>query len=129
MKYAIRSVAILAVVVAMTGCPSGPPTLAIGTWLFTISETGMADQHPSLTLLAGGQTQEPMPMPPQADSTFSGTLTWQQNGSSFVLNQVISVNNELQYAGTVQTSTSMSGTWMRTAGGIDSGTWSATRLP
>lgn len=122
----------LAVMLAtsMLGCPgpSGPPAISLGTWLFTISETGNPDSHPALILQSGGQTQDPMPMPPQADSSFSGTLTWMQNGSTFVLVQVISVNNEIEYTGTVQSSTSMSGTWMRTAGGVDSGTWSAVKL-
>lgn len=127
--YALGLLVLVAMVLPLSGCPTAPPAIAIGTWLFTVSETGEPDQHPALVLLNGGQTQDPVPMPPQADSSFSGTSTWLQNGSSFVLNQVIGVNNELQYSGTVQSSTSMSGTWMRTAGGIDSGTWSAVKLP
>jgi hypothetical protein len=130
-KYAVIRLAAAAVIAqAMLGCPgpSGPPAVSLGTWLFTISETGNPDSHPALILQSGGQTQDPMPMPPQADSSFSGTLTWMQNGSTFVLDQVISVNNEIEYTGTVQSSASMSGTWMRTAGGVDSGTWSAVKL-
>ena len=67
-------------------------------------------------------------MPPQASDEFSGTLTWMQNGATFTMSQVVSVNNELLYTGTVHTSTSMSGNWMRTAGGTASGTWSAVKL-
>jgi len=131
MNQGVVQAAVAAVFAVSTmGCPgpSGPPAIALGTWLFTISETGTPDTQPALILQNGGQTQDPMPMPPQADSSFSGTLTWMQNGSTFVSNQVISVNNEIEYTGTVQSSTSMSGTWMRTAGGVDSGTWSAVKL-
>jgi len=127
--YLVQLLIAVALVLPMMGCPSGPPTLALGVWVFTISTTGGGDQEPALTLLAGGQTETPSPLPPGVSEMFSGVLTWAQNGSAFSLNQVIGVNNEVLHTGTVQSSSAMSGTWTRTLGGVGSGTWSAVLLP
>jgi len=114
---------------AMSCPPSTPPAIATGLWLFTISTPGVGDETAALILQAGGTTANPVPMPPGASDEFSGTLTWAQNGSTFSLHQVISVNLETLYTGNVQSNTIMNGTWMRTVGGVGSGTWSAVLLP
>ena len=112
----------------MAGCPpSAPVSILPGLWIFNVSNTVGGTDVAGLTILAGGQTEIPNPPPPGAPDQFAGTLTWVQNGSTFVLDQVVTTNNELRYTGTVQSATQMSGTWERTAGGIGSGTWSASR--
>jgi hypothetical protein len=114
---------------AMSCPPSTPPAIATGVWLFTVSTTGGGDDLAGLTLLPGGQTENPVPPPATATDEFTGTLAWAQNGSTFSLSQVIGVNNELLYTANVQSSTSMNGAWMRTVGGVGSGTWSAVLVP
>lgn len=130
MKIRILKTAVTIVLAcSMMGCPAaGPISVSVGLWLFTITTPNVGTETAARTLLAGGQTENPVPKPPQASDEFSGTLTWMQNGSAYTMSQVISVNNELVYTGTVHSSTTMSGNWMRTAGGVLSGTWSAVKL-
>ncbi len=125
----LKATVMIVLALTMAGCPAtGPASVALGNWLFTITTPNVGSETAARTLQAGGATENPVPMPPQASDEFSGTLTWMQNGSAFTMSQVISVNNELVYTGTVHSSTSMSGNWMRTAGGTASGTWSAVKL-
>jgi hypothetical protein len=113
----------------MAGCPptSGPVAILPGLWIFNVSNTVGGTDVAGLTILAGGATEIPSPPPAGTTDEFSGSLTWMQTGSTFVLDQVVTTNNELRYTGTVQSATQMSGTWERTAGGVGNGTWSASR--
>ncbi len=124
-RYAIKAFVVVAMALPMMSCPSGAVAIVLDVWVFTVSTTGGGNDVAGLSLLPGGQTATPNPMPAGATDEFSGTLTWTQTGSTFSMSQVIGVNNEIGYTGTVQSSTSMSGTWSRTAGGVGSGTWSA----
>ena len=125
-----RMLLVVALLVPLSGCPtSSPDAVALGLWVVTIVRS---DPHVfliSLIIEAGGQTQEDPPSPPLGvTSTLTGDVTWVQNGSTISLMQVDTALSFV-YTGAVHSSTSMSGTWTQTSGGVASGTWSALWLP
>lgn len=111
--------------VGLTGCP--PTQVSKGLWVFTISYVGPATYTlvPGLTLLDSGQAEVPLLVPPEVQDTWWGTFAWMQNGSTFTLSQVENGSN-MVYTGTVNSSTSMDGTFVDTsASGRIFGTWTA----
>lgn len=116
-----HAVLLAALAVPLSGCPI--PAIALGTWLLTIDTTKVG-----IILLDGGQTQEPIPLPPEADNVLNGTVTWEQNGRTITFTQVTGGITAV-YTGTVDTSTNIvDGTWMQTVGGSASGTWVGEKL-
>ena len=111
--------------VGLTGCP--PTQVSNGLWVFTITYIGPQSwvQVPGLFLGENGQAEVPLFVPPEVQDTWFGTFTWMQNRSTFTLTQVAN-GATMVYTGTVNSSTSMDGTFMDTsAPGRIFGTWTA----
>jgi len=118
------------VLVLLTGCP--PTQVEKGVWLFTtrlpVGATASLNIVAALTLLDGGQTEIPDPAPPEQQHLILGTITWMQNGSTFTMNQVDGAATYI-YTCTVDSSTSMEGTFTKTEGvEVTEGTWTAEKL-
>ena len=111
--------------VGLTGCP--PTQVSNGLWVFTITYVGPASLVlvPGLFLGENGQAEVPLFVPPEVQDTWVGTFAWMQNGSNFTLSHVAN-GATMVYTGTVNSSTSMDGTFMDTsASGRIFGTWTA----
>ena len=119
MNRIVRSVCLFAVVLVFVGCPASP--FQLGIWIFTI--TGV-DPIVAAEFNSNGTATPPSEIPTEAETTFEGTLNWARNGSIVTINQDSGVQM-YQYVGELSNRTAMSGTWQQTAGGNDSGTFSA----
>jgi len=104
--------------VLLTGCPGG--SLLVGTWTITVG----GDY--GLTLMADG-TATSFAIPPLS-SGLPGALSWEQNGTEFILRQDGGGPSGI-YAGRLTDNTSMSGGWVLWEGTHtgDGGKWSAVK--
>jgi len=86
MRRIISGLFMVAVALTMTGCPPLSP-LALGTWLFTLGDSG--DSVAAIVFLADGATETPDPTPPQANTDFEEgfVFLWAVDGSDFTLSQ------------------------------------------
>ena len=122
-KRLVAGVLLSVMLVGFTGCPA--TQVSPGTWLFAIGSDGtFFTASAALDLLGDGSTQDPDPIPPNFNP-LPGTVTWMQNGSTFTMSQVTD-SATTTYTGTVNSSTSMDGTWTSSGGGA--GPWSAEKL-
>lgn len=121
----LRILLIVFLFLPLSGCPV--PSVALGIW--SIRSDGGSPS--ALTLLQGGQTEIPAPLPPGIIFAFGGQATWQQIRSTFTLTQDFTgPTTQFVYTGTVNSSSSISGTWEKTVGTPpESGTWTAELLP
>ena len=97
--------------ISFSGCPSEAGfTVALGNWLFAIPGT---NDHLGLGIVANGETNSYSfnggVMPVGAGAAFEGSLSWQQVGNSFTMVET-SFGLTLQWAGTLQSATYMTGT-------------------
>lgn len=107
----------------LTGCP-GVPSLAYGVWFFTtqnISSVPVAGI--GQIIMQNGFTTPAPPGYPGDVNTFGGPLTWQQSGNMITL--VMDLDPDFIFTGTIESSTSMSGTFRKDGDTTPQGTWSA----
>ena len=121
----LRILLIVFLFLPLSGCPV--PSVTLGIWLIALN----GGSPSALTLLQGGQTEIPDPIPPGIISGFGGQSTWEQRRSTFTLTQDFTgPTTQYTYTGTVNSSSSISGTWEKTVGAPpESGTWTAELLP
>lgn len=120
----IQGLVIVALVVPFSSCP-GTPQVSLGVWIFDV-KLGVNTTSYAIELLDNGVGQTPDPVP-SGMSSFGGNKFWEQDGATFILEQ--NFGFDIVYTGTVDSSTSIiDGTWEVTAGGSDSGTWTAMKL-
>jgi len=106
--------------VPFSGCPPVEPIID-GVWLFTVDGVIVG-----VNLVANG-TAFPS-NPPEADTSFVGTMKWMQRGSRFTMTQLSNGTPLAEYTGRVATSTSIiNGTWVN-ASGQKVGTWVGEKL-
>jgi len=120
----LRVLLIVFLFLPLSGCPVSSVTL--GIWKIRLD----GGSPSALTLLPGGQTEPPDPLPPDIIAAVGGQVTWEQRRSTFTLTQDFT-NPDAQYVytGTVHSSSSISGTWKSTVGPPQSGTWTFELLP
>lgn len=121
-----RGLLVVVTLVSVIGCSA--PELTTGPWLFTQNSSDGESRTQALILLDGGQTQIPDPKPQEASSEFQsdfGGLAWAQDGSTFTLSY--GVPDSVIYTGTVESPTSMTGTWA-VPGASGTFPWSAVKL-
>lgn len=117
-RIAILTTLILSSVL-LPGCPGVSPL--VGTWTFTI-----AGGDYGFTLMADG-TATSFAIPPLM-SGLLGALSWEQNGTEFILRQDGGGPSVL-FVGRVVGNTSISGAWVQWEGNHtgDGGEWSAVK--
>lgn len=117
---------LIALVVCQSGCPGGS-NVALGLWLMSLDESTL---FAGFALLADGQVDEfaGSGAPPGASSIFTGELTWQQNGTEFVLLQD-GLSRDRIFNATLHSPTYMTGTWQDLGGPSSSGFFVATKAP
>ncbi len=120
----LKFVLMVAIALPLSGCP-GTMTIALGVWIFSVVTTpNPIPSNIELAILQHGISVNPPSAYPGSYGKFGGVVTWQQNGSSIhILND--GVSSDAVYDGTVESSTSMSGTWAQVGMPSVSGTWSA----
>lgn len=122
-----RMLKILFVVVLalpLSGCP-GTASIAFGVWIFTVATNG--NPNPSfieLAILQNGVSVNPPSSYPGNYGKFGGPMTWQRNGSSISFFQD-GMSNDYTYNGTIDSTTTMSGSWSQDGNPSVGGTWSA----
>lgn len=119
MNRIFRSVCLFAFVLVIAGCPASP--FRLGIWIFTLSGV---DPIIATEFNSNGTATPPSEIPAEAETTFEGTLNWSRNDSIVTINQDAGADM-YQYIGELSNRTTMTGTWQQTAGGNDSGTFSA----
>ena len=103
-KRLVNTLLLIALAVGFSGCPA--TSIALGTWVFIVKESGQDSEVRATVLAAGGQILVPVSQPEVADFV-SGGSGWAQNGSTFTMD---SPGENLLFTGTVHSSTSMTGT-------------------
>jgi hypothetical protein len=124
MKKVFMSILIAALMLTFSGCPVNT-SIRYGVWIFAVATTG--NPNPAiveLAVLQNGISVNPPLAYPGTYGKFGGTVTWQRSGSSIsLLNDTMS--SEFVYDGTIESSTTMSGTWQQMGNPAVGGTWSA----
>jgi hypothetical protein len=129
MKYRILSwLVIIALAISLSGCPASG-SIAYGVWIFTLeSPPSPPESGIGRVILQNGFTQEPPAGYPGVVSVLGGTVVWQRVGSTITITQDTG-SVVFTYTGTVQSPTSMSGTYAQVGDPSNSGSWSATLGP
>lgn len=122
-----RTFCVIVLLVLVTGCPSGP-SFALGLWLFSVDESTL---YIGTAFLPNGEMDEfsGPPYPPGSDGIFTGVLTWQQTGNSLTVSQIQMNGSGRTYAGTLENSTYMTGTWTNINDANDTGSFVASKAP
>ncbi len=121
MKYGVKLLFIVVLVISSSGCPANL-AITYGLWIFSLSNSPGSTS--SIALVQNGLTVHPLITDPGVEALFSGTVTWQQSGSAITLNQDGNLA-DFVYTGTVQSPTSMNGTFSEVGNASNSGTWTA----
>jgi len=122
----VSAILIVALLLPLSGCPLGP-SFALGVWLFSIEPvTG----YVGAAFLPNGEMDEfdAMNRPTGADGNFSGVLTWQQVGNNLTVSQDNNGAGRI-YAGTLENTTYMTGTWTNINDASDTGSFTASKAP
>jgi len=118
----IQGLVMVALVVPFSGCPQAQQ-VSLGVWVFLLSD----GNDIGVELLADGTVVPPNPIPPEANTSWSGLASWMQDRRTIMVT-IEGAVDVLNLTGTVDTSTSIiDGTWETDVGG-DSGTWTGTKL-
>jgi hypothetical protein len=111
-----------------TGCPpASSSAISVGVWLFAVEGQVF---YVGAEFIPGGQMDEfgPGNHPPGANAVFSGTLTWQQMGTTITILQDLGGNGRT-YTGILENTTYMTGTWVNIIDANDTGTFIAAKAP
>jgi hypothetical protein len=120
LKRLVQFVCVIAIAATFSGCPLGQ--FRLGVWVFFISN---AVEVPAVDFNPNGTGTPPSQLPNQADTTFMGVITWERNGSTVTIDQVIDGGFTYQYVGQLSSPTEMGGSWQQTAGGNSAGLFTA----
>jgi len=122
----IQSILLVALLVTLSGCP-GTVSISYGVWVFTLFDDPDPDPLAvlALAILQHGATTDPPAGYPGNFPLFGGALVWQRSGTTVTLMQDNPAGDDHIFNGTLQSSTSMSGTWSEPGSSSIIGTWTA----